>query len=227
MSQTTSFVVRRIKQGVAEWFRLQLKEKNMERASRNTPPEGWNIGPVPYGYLHGPGDRTRTRSKPLRAVLKPAWCWTRTGPPSWRRSTPGATVTSSAINTITARLNADPATYPAADPSRRIESLGGVSAILGNPKYTGYQVFGRRRRKAAFPVPADPNGTGHRSRPTPRSSAGDMWDAAQAAGAENGKSQDGDAPNSHPRHPPHLHPALPGAVQTMPAAHVRHHPHPP
>jgi len=44
------------------------------------------------------------------------------------------------------RLNADPAGYPPADPATGW-SLGGVTPILGNPKYTGYQVFGRRHMR--------------------------------------------------------------------------------
>ena len=70
-----------------------------------------------------------------------------------------------------------------------------MSAILGNPKYTGYQVFGRRRR--GRPVPVDqwhwspvPAHPAIIDRPT--------WDAAQAAGAEHGSTRDGDEPNSHP-----------------------------
>ena len=46
----TTILVRRIKQGVAEWFRLQLKEKTWKGLKEHTT-EGWNIGPVPYGYL--------------------------------------------------------------------------------------------------------------------------------------------------------------------------------
>jgi DNA invertase Pin-like site-specific DNA recombinase len=46
----TTILVRRIKQGVAEWFRLQLKEKAWKGLKEHTT-EGWNLGPVPYGYL--------------------------------------------------------------------------------------------------------------------------------------------------------------------------------
>ena len=50
------------------------------------------------------------------------------------------------IKAITRRLNASPDRYPPADPAAGW-SLGGVAAILRNPKYTGYQVFGRRRMR--------------------------------------------------------------------------------
>ena len=55
------------------------------------------------------------------------------------------------VPTIHARLTADPATYPAADPETGW-TLDGLYAILANPKYTGYQVFGRNRK--GLPVPA-------------------------------------------------------------------------
>ena len=51
---------------------------------------------------------------------------------------------------IHARLTADPGTYPPADPETGW-TLGGLYSILANPKYTGYQVFGRTRK--GKPVP--------------------------------------------------------------------------
>jgi site-specific DNA recombinase len=85
------------------------------------------------------------------------------------------------IKTITDRLNADPAAYPPPDPAAGW-SIGGVAAMLRNPKYTGYQVIGRRRRGKLMPLdqwhwsiaashPTIIN------RPT--------WDAAQKVGAEH------------------------------------------
>jgi site-specific DNA recombinase len=45
----TTVLVRRIKQGVAEYFRLQIKKKAWE-GLRQHAIAGWNIGPAPYGY---------------------------------------------------------------------------------------------------------------------------------------------------------------------------------
>jgi len=45
----TTVLVRRVKQGVAEWFRLQIKEKAW-RGLREHSLAGWNIGTPPYGY---------------------------------------------------------------------------------------------------------------------------------------------------------------------------------
>ena len=53
--------------------------------------------------------------------------------------------TSSACPTIAARLNADPARYPA--PTGKGWTTQTVYAILGNPKYTGHMVYGRIRTR--------------------------------------------------------------------------------
>jgi site-specific DNA recombinase len=44
----TTILVRRVKQGVAEWYRLQLKEKVWEGLKEHNF-DGWNIGTAPYG----------------------------------------------------------------------------------------------------------------------------------------------------------------------------------
>ena len=45
----TTVLVRRVKQGVAEWFRLQLKEKTWKGLAEHAL-DGWNIGPAAYGF---------------------------------------------------------------------------------------------------------------------------------------------------------------------------------
>jgi Resolvase, N terminal domain len=45
----TTVLIRRVKQGVAEWFRLQLKEKIWKGLIEHSL-DGWNIGSPPYGY---------------------------------------------------------------------------------------------------------------------------------------------------------------------------------
>ena len=49
VSNATTILVRRVKQGVAEWLRLQLKEKVWKGLKEHNF-DGWNIGPVRYGY---------------------------------------------------------------------------------------------------------------------------------------------------------------------------------
>src|SRR5215471_21357086 len=45
----TAILVRRVKQGVAEWYRLQLKDKIWKGLAEHSL-DGWNIGTVPHGY---------------------------------------------------------------------------------------------------------------------------------------------------------------------------------
>ena len=72
----TTVLVRRVKQGVAEWYRLQLKEKIWKGLIEHAV-DGWNIGPVPYGYpaeqvphpspSKATQGRTKTRLAPTRS----------------------------------------------------------------------------------------------------------------------------------------------------------------
>ena len=48
----TTILVRRVKQGVAEWYRFQLREK-VWAGLREHSLAGWNLGKVPTGYLRG------------------------------------------------------------------------------------------------------------------------------------------------------------------------------
>jgi site-specific DNA recombinase len=47
--------------------------------------------------------------------------------------------------TIAARLNADPARYPA--PGQKGWITQNIAVILRNPKYTGHMVYGRKRAR--------------------------------------------------------------------------------
>src|ERR1035438_4088504 len=152
----TTVLVRRIKQGVAEYFRLQIKKKAWE-GLRQHAIAGWNIGPAPYGYTAdrvphpAPMKAAQGRTK-TRLILDPV-----RGPVvaviyTWRVEE------HLGIPTIAARLNADKDQYPPPDGMHWPEST--VGAILRNPKYTGHMVFGRRRKP-----------TGRRSQPAPP----DQW----------------------------------------------------
>ncbi|HEX4059942.1 MAG TPA: recombinase family protein, partial [Streptosporangiaceae bacterium] len=97
--------------------------------------------------------------------------------------------------TIVARLAADPVTYP--EPLFGPWSLALVDEILSNPKYTGHQVFGRRRRKngnkvwmpaSAWKWSEKPTHTALVDRPT--------WDAAQDMGRRHGNVRDPEMPTS-------------------------------
>ena len=98
--------------------------------------------------------------------------------------------------TIAAKLNADPARYPAPRPGSGWTTQT-VYAILGNPKYTRHMVYGRVRNGRRVAVPADqwlwsPQPT------HPPIIDRATWDAAQAIGTEHRTSRDGHALSKHP-----------------------------
>ena len=69
-ANATTVLVRRMKQGVAEWFRLQLKEKTWKGLVEHSL-DGWNIGTPPTD-TPPTGSRTRSRSRPARDAPRPA-----------------------------------------------------------------------------------------------------------------------------------------------------------
>ena len=83
----TTILVRRVKQGIAEWYRFQLKEKGWKGLVEHAL-DGWNIGPAPYGYtperiphpipLKAAQGRTKTRLDPgpgPRPVVAQIFTW--------------------------------------------------------------------------------------------------------------------------------------------------------
>jgi site-specific DNA recombinase len=192
----TTVLVRRVKQGVAEYFRLAIKKKAWEGLRQHTL-SGWNIGPAPYGYLperithpvpiKAAQGRTKTRLilDPLRAPAVAAMF-------TWRVED------HLGVPAITARLAADPQAYPPPDGQHWLEST--VATILANPKYTGHMVYGRRRKtgrsKTRRMVPAEQwIWSEQPAHPAIISRA--MFDAAQVIAAAHRSS--GDDPNASPQ----------------------------
>jgi DNA invertase Pin-like site-specific DNA recombinase len=188
-TEPATILLRRTKQNIAEYFRLQLKQK-MWRGMRTHAAEGYNLGKVIDGYLpdkiphpapakaaHG---RTKTRlvlddmRAPIIAAIYDMRAWQKLGVP-----------------TIHARLCADPATYPPADPETGW-TVGGVYSILGNPKYTGYQVFGRVRKGKR----TSPDKWYWSEQPThPAIIDRHTWETAQMIAEEHRSSRDGGSRN--------------------------------
>ncbi len=190
----TTVLVRRVKQGVAEWYRLQLKEKAWKGWVEHNA-AGWNVGVPPYGYLAerhphpNPLKASQGRTK-TRLITDPARRRAVQDIYTWR------TAFKLGVPTITARLKADPAAYPPPGPGWNEWS---VYTILANPKYTGHQVFGRRRTRDGrrYPVPADqwlwtPEPVHEPIIDTA------TWHAAQAIGAEHANSRDADDAGPNP-----------------------------
>ena len=191
----TTVLVRRVKQGVAEWFRLQLKEKTWKGLVEHAL-DGWNIGPAAYGFApvrvpHPvPVKASQGRSK-TRLALDPVRALVVEQILTWR------VVHKLGMPTIAARLNADPARYLAPRPGKGWTTQT-VYAILGNPKYTGHMVYGRQRTRNGRRVTVPPDQWLWSPQPThPAIIDRDTWDAAQAIGAEHGTSRDGHGLSKH------------------------------
>src|SRR5579875_1119387 len=113
-TEPATILLRRTKQNIAEYFRLQLKQK-MWRGMRTHAAEGYNLGKVIDGYLpdriphpapaKAASGRTKTRLvlDPMRAPIVAAIFEMRTEEKL-------------GVPTIHARLCADPGTYPPKDP---------------------------------------------------------------------------------------------------------------
>ena len=166
----TTVLVRRMKQGVAEWFRLQLKEKTWKGLVEHAL-DGWNIGPAPYGYLADriphpvPAKASQGRTK-TRLALDPARAPVVEQIFTWR------VVHKLGMPTIAARLNARSGPLPR--PHR--QRLDHPDRLRRPRQPEVHRAHGLRPdpqppRAAASPS-RQPNGCGHPSRSTPPSCTG-------------------------------------------------------
>ncbi len=192
----TTVLVRRVKQGVAEWFRLQLKEKCWKGLQEHSL-AGWNIGPAPYGYqAHriehpAPAKAAQGRTK-SRLILDPERAPVVARIYDWRVSS------RLSVRAITSRLNADPAAYPTPD-GKPGWNQPGVAKILANPKYTGHMVYGRTRKHQGRKLPVPPGQWIWSPEPAhPAIIDRATWDAAQKTGAQRGNVRDPETPTSRP-----------------------------
>ena len=192
---STTVLVRRMKQSVAEWLRLQIKEKTWKGLAEHAL-DGWNIGPAPYGYTADrvphpvPVKASQGRSK-TRLALDPARAPVVAQIFTWR------VLGKLGMPAIAAKLNKDPARYPA--PTGKGWTAQTVYAVLRNPKYTGHMVYGRIRKIGGQRVTVprsewlwspDPVHPAIVDRAT--------WDAAQPAGRDHATTRDRPGLSRHP-----------------------------
>ncbi|WP_300604692.1 recombinase family protein [Trebonia sp.] len=184
----TTVLVRRVKQGVAEWYRLQLRDKVWKGLVEHSL-DGWNTGTPPYGYAAqrcphpNPAKAAQGRTK-TRLVPDPATAPAVAAIFTWR------TVDKLGLPAIAARLAAAPGLYPPPG-GAATWAASGVDAIVRNPKYTGHMVFGRRRTRGGRRVPVPPSEWLWTPQPVhPALVDRDTWQAAQGIGAEHATSRD-------------------------------------
>jgi site-specific DNA recombinase len=200
--RAAQILTRRMKQGVAEWYVTELVEKSWDGLCEHTR-QGWNIGTPPYGYLAEkiahpvPAKRaegkTKTRLLPdaVRAgIVEQIYRW--------------RGIEHLSYVAIADRLNADLVTYPpptcnAPSRERGEWSRFSVREILSNPKYTGYMVFNRRTYKTGVRR-TDRDEWVWSPEPThPAIISRELYEAAQAVGAERERSRAKAGMNSHPQ----------------------------
>jgi site-specific DNA recombinase len=150
--RATAVLTRRVKQGIAEWYALQMLEQSWDGLCTHTR-QGWNIGHPPYGYLadrvpHPVPARAAEGKTKTRLVPDPIRGPVVTQIYEWRL------IDKLGYGDIADRLNTDHDLFPppqALNPKlrdRKAWSRTGVREILTNPKYTGHMVFNRRATKS-------------------------------------------------------------------------------
>lgn len=149
---STQVLTRRVKQGVAEWYVIEMLEKSWDGFETHTE-QGYNIGKPCYGYRANmiphpvPAKRakgskkTRLEEHPVEgAVVRKAFGWRVTERLGYQA--------------IADRLNEDLVTNPPPTPVEASRAVGmwtysNVRDMLTNPKHTGHMVWNRRARKGS------------------------------------------------------------------------------
>ena len=196
----TMILVRRIKQGVAEWYRVSLKAKTRKGLEEHAI-AGWNTGTVPYGYkpdrvIHSvPVKAQQGRTRTRLAVDPDCGQWV-TQMFEWR------TLEKLSARAIALRLDA----AGAPSPDGTGWSYVTVTGILANPKYTGRMVYGRtkntgksqrpgQRKVRAVPVE---NWIWSPEPTHPALTTRETWKEAQRIGKEHNGVRDAEVPTRQP-----------------------------
>ncbi|MEO3810723.1 recombinase family protein [Sphaerisporangium sp. B11E5] len=207
--RATAILTRRVKQGIAEWYAVQMMEASWDGLRTHTQ-QGWNVGRPPYGYeavrvphpvpAKAADGRTKTKlaPHPIRGpVITLIFMW--------------RVLERLGYGDIVDRLNDDHDRYPPPESlnpnfrGRNAWSRSGVREILHNPKYTGYMVWNRKATTSR-------RGAGSRSMVNPPSAwvwsaeqthepliTREMYEAAQGIGKTRGTSRGGSGANKHPQ----------------------------
>ncbi|XVQ15111.1 recombinase family protein [Spirillospora sp. CA-255316] len=148
--RASQILTRRVKQGVSEWYVLELLEKSWGGFEAHTA-QGFNIGKPPYGYIakkipHPVSARRAEGASKHLLQPDPVRGPVVTTIFSWRVDE------CLGYQAIADRLNTDLDRYPPPRPVDPARSVGrwthsSVREILVNPKHTGYMVWNRRATK--------------------------------------------------------------------------------
>ncbi len=147
---STQVLTRRVKQGVAEWYVIEMLGKAWDGFETHTE-QGYNVGKACYGYLANkiphpvPAKRAKGLKK-TRLELHPV------EGPVVRKSFGWRVAERLGYQAIADRLNEDLVTNPPPTPVDPDNAVGmwtysNVRDMLTNPKHTGHMVWNRRARK--------------------------------------------------------------------------------
>jgi len=191
-------LMRRMKQGISEWYVLNILEQSWRGTCEHVR-QGWNIGPVPYGYRGEkvphpvPAKRADGLTK-TRLILDPERAEV------VRRIFDLRVLERLGCRAIAARLNADLERNPPPN-DHGAWSVSTVRSVLRNAKYTGHMVYNRRGRKTAHDKLKPRSEWVWSPEPThPTLVSRETWEAAQevADGVERSRADAG--PNlAHPQ----------------------------
>ncbi|WP_433264845.1 recombinase family protein [Actinosynnema sp. CS-041913] len=147
---STQVLTRRVKQGVAEWYVIEMLEKSWDGFETHTE-QGYNVGKPCYGYRANniPHPVPAKRAKGIKKTLL------KVHPiegPVVRKSFGWRVAERLGYQAIADRLNQDLATNPPPTPVEPDRAVGmwtysNVRDMLTNPKHTGHMVWNRRARK--------------------------------------------------------------------------------
>ena len=156
-ANATAILTRRVKQGVAEWYVRDLIEKS-RRGMEESVRQGWHTGgPAPYGYQLEPHDhpnpqKAREGRKKHRLITDPVTA------PIVSMIFEDYCLHGLGLGAISDKLNADLARYPPPTRNKKDEndlpqtwSRSQLQAMLRNPKYTGFNVWGRHDKRPGRP----------------------------------------------------------------------------
>ncbi len=157
-SDATALLTRRVKQGVAEWYVRDLLEKS-RRGMVESVRQGWHTGGrPPYGYTleahpHPNPNKAREGKRKHRLILDPVRA------PIILMIFEDYCLHSLGLGELCDKLNSDLDHYPPPQPNHKDDnglrptwSRSVVRSILRNPKYTGYNVWGRHDKRRGRPL---------------------------------------------------------------------------
>ncbi|MBB2506449.1 recombinase family protein [Amycolatopsis echigonensis] len=157
--RSTQVLTRRVKQGVAEWYVMDMLEKSWDGFETHAE-QGYNIGKPCYGYQakRVPHPVPAKRAKGIKKTFlepHPVEGPVVTKAFHWRAAERVG------CEDIARRLNVDLVTNPPPtppDPERAVGFWTGANVrdMLSNPKHTGHMVWNRRARKGGGRNRANP-----------------------------------------------------------------------